>query len=255
MLSPIEKHYNKHKEELRLQRRHGQVEFAVTMHYLQRYLTPGCRILDIGAGTGHYTLALKGMGYEVDAVELVRRNIDVMLRQDPTVSVRQGDARDLGFIADETYDVVLLFGPMYHLMNEAEQLRALSEARRVLRTGGTLLVAYLQNEYSIVSYCFDDNRMAALMASGHVDETFHIRPDADELYNYIRLSDATRMNELLGLQRLTVFSPDGPTDYMRLKINYMTEENFQLFIRYVMQIAERPDLLGAASHLVDVVRK
>ena len=54
---------------------------------------------------------------------------------------------------------------------------------------------------------------------------------------------------------MKVFSPDGPTDYMRLKINYMTEENFQLYIRYVTQLAERQDLIGAASHLVDVLRK
>lgn len=255
MLSPIERHYNKHKEELRLQRRHGQVEFAVTMQYLKQYLTPGCRILDIGAGTGHYTLALRKMGYEVDAVELVQRNIDVMLRLDANVNVRRADARDLSFIADEQYDVVLLFGPMYHLMCEEEQLKALAEARRVLRTGGTLLVAYLQNEYSIIQYCFDENRMADLVRNGHVDEEFHIRPADDELYNYIRLSDATRMNEALHLQRLTTFSPDGPTDYMRLKINYMTDENFALFIRYVTQIAERSDLIGAASHIVDVLRK
>lgn len=255
MLSPIERHYNKHKEELRLQRRHGQVEFAVTMHYLQQYLTPGCRVLDIGAGTGHYTMELRRMGYEVDAVELVQRNIDVMLRQDPTIPVRRADARELSFIADEQYDVVLLFGPLYHLMNEEEQLKALSEARRVLRTGGTMLVAYLQNEYSIIQYCFDENRMADLVREGVVDEDFHIRPKEDELYNYVRLSDATRMNERLGLTRITVFSPDGPTDYMRLKINYMTDENFALFIRYVTQIAERPDLIGAASHLVDVLRK
>lgn len=253
MLSPIEQHYNKHKEELRLQRRHGQVEFAVTMHYLKRYLTPGCRILDIGAGTGHYTFALMDMGYEVDAVELVQRNINVMRGQRPDVQVRKADARDLHFIADDSYDVVLLFGPMYHLMSEVEQLKALSEAKRVLKPGGTLLVAYLQNEYSIIAYCFDQNRMADLMRSGNVDESFHIRPDEGELYNYVRLSDASRMNEQLGLRRITAFSPDGPTDYIRLKVNYMTDENFALYIRYVTQIAERPDLLGAASHLVDVL--
>ena len=61
------------------------------------------------------------------------------------------------------------------------------------------------------------------------------------------------MNEKLGLKRLTVFSPDGPTDYIRVELNRMTEENFALYIDYVTKIAERKDLIGAAAHIVDVL--
>ena len=255
MLTNIERHYLKHKEELRLQRRHGVVEFTVTMHFLQRYLTPGCKILDIGAGCGNYTIALMEKGYEVDAVELVQRNIDVMKQKCPEAKVRKADARDLSFIADNSYDVTLLFGPMYHLMNETEKLKALSEAKRVTRKGGTILIAYLMNEYSIVSYCFSENRMAELFKNGFVDEDFHVQTPEDELYDYIRLEDATRMNNQLGLKRVSVFSPDGPTDYIRVELNKMTEENFQLYIKYVTKIAERQDLIGSAAHIVDVVTK
>ncbi|MCF0198154.1 MAG: class I SAM-dependent methyltransferase [Bacteroidaceae bacterium] len=254
-MSPIERHYLKHKEELRLQRRHGQVEFRVTMHYLQRYLTPGCRVLDIGAGTGHYTHALRRMGYDVDAVELVQRNIDVMLAHDPSVNVRRADARDLSFIPDDRYDVVLLFGPLYHLMGDAEKLKALCEARRVMKPTGTLLVAYLMNEYSIVEYCFAENRMDALLREGTVSPDFHVTPREGELYDYIRLVDADRLRRAARLERVTQFSPDGPTDYMRVRLNQMDDANFEHFVRYVTQTAERPDLLGAASHLVDVLRR
>ena len=57
-LSNIEKHYNKHPEDLRLQRRHGIVEFETTMHHLRRFIKPDSFLLDIGAGTGRYTSAL-----------------------------------------------------------------------------------------------------------------------------------------------------------------------------------------------------
>ena len=255
MLSNIEKHYLKHHEELRLQRRHGIVEFTVTMHYLQKYLTPECKILDIGAGCGDYTIALMEQGHKVDAVELVQRNIDVMKQRCPEINVRKADARNLGFIADETYDVTLLFGPMYHLMNENDKLLALSEAKRVTRKNGTILVAYLMNEYSIISYCFAENRMSELREKGFVDKDFHVQTPEGELYDYIRLEDAARMNEALKLKRETIFSPDGPTDYIRVELNRMTEENFQLYIDYVKKIAERQDLIGAAAHIVDVVKK
>ena len=77
-LSNIEKHYNKHPEDLRLQRRHGMVEFETTMHHLRRHLPPGSFLLDIGAGTGRYASALMGEGFRVKAVELVRRNIEAL---------------------------------------------------------------------------------------------------------------------------------------------------------------------------------
>ena len=245
----------KHKEELRLERRHGVVEFTTTMHYIHKYLHAGDRVLDIGAGCGNYTIALMDEGYEVDAVELVKRNIDVMLQRCPAASVRKADARDLSFIADASYDVTLLLGPMYHLMNENDKLKALAEAQRVTRPGGTILVAYLMNDYSIVSYCFAQNRMADLRAKGFVDEDFHVQTPEGELYDYIRLEDATRMNDALGLKRLTVFTPDGPTDYIRYELNRMTDDNFALYLQYVQSIAERPDLIGAAAHIVDVLQR
>lgn len=96
-LSNIEKHYNKHPEDLRLLRRHGIVEFETTMHHLHRFLKADDFLLDIGAGTGRYTSALMAEGYKVKAVELVRRNIEVFLKREPAADVVQGDARDMTF--------------------------------------------------------------------------------------------------------------------------------------------------------------
>lgn len=254
-LSNIEKHYNKHPEDLRLLRRHGIVEFEVTMHHLRRFLKQGQRVLDIGAGTGRYTSALMAEGYQVKAVELVQRNIDVFLKREPTADVVRGDARDMAFIADDTADVTLLLGPLYHLMGEEEKLKALNEAKRITKPGGVIFVAYLMNEYSILSYCFDEDRIEDLMAKGFVDNEFHIRAEADELYDYIRIEDIDRLNERAGLERVTIFSPDGASDYMRTRLNRMTDKTFALFIEYQKFLSERQDLIGAGSHVVDVVKK
>lgn len=253
-LSNIERHYNKHPEDLRLLRRHGIVEFETTMHHLHRYLQPGHFILDIGAGTGRYTSALMAEGYAVKAVELVRRNIEVFLKREPTADVVQGDARCMSFLPTATADVTLLLGPLYHLIGDEEKLKALREAKRVTKPGGLIFVAYLMNEYSILSYCFDEERIGDFLARGVVDKDFHIQAQADELYDYVRLDDINRLNEQAGLQRVTIFSPDGAADYMRTRLNQMSEETFAHFIEYQKCISERPDLLGAGSHLVDVVR-
>lgn len=261
-LSNIEKHYNKHPEDLRLLRRHGIVEFETTMHHLRKCLndqTTKCLndhpfILDIGAGTGRYTSALMAEGYKVKAVELVKRNIDVFLKREPTADVVQGDARNMPFISDNTADVTLLLGPLYHLFGDDEKVKALKEAKRVTKPGGLIFVAYLMNEYSILSYCFDEDRIGDLMDKGFVDKDFHIRSQEGELYDYIRLEDINRLNEKAGLERVTIFSPDGAADYMRTRLNKMSEETFAHFIEYQKIISERPDLIGAGSHTVDVVR-
>lgn len=250
----IDRHYNKHREELRLLRRHGIVEFEVTMHHLRRFLQKGHLILDIGAGTGRYSSALMAEGYQVKAVELVRRNIETFLKHEPTADVVQGDARDMPFIANNTADVTLLLGPLYHLIGEEEKLKALNEAKRITKPGGVIFVAYLMNEYSLLTYCFDEGRIEELMEKGFVSKDFHIQADADELYDYIRIEDINRLNEKAGLERVTIFSPDGASDYMRPRLNRMTDRSFSLFIEYQKFLSERQDLIGAGSHVVDVVR-
>lgn len=253
-LSNIEKHYNKHPEDLRLQRRHGIVEFETTMHHIQRLLPSGMHLLDIGAGTGRYTSALMKIGYKMKAVELVRRNIEVFLKREPTADVIQGDARNMPFIPSSSSDATLLLGPLYHLIGEEEKLKALNEAKRVTKPGGLIFVAYLMNEYSILSYCFDEDRISDLMSRGVVDSEFHIQAHQDELYDYVRMEDINRLNEKAGLERVTIFSPDGASDYMRTRLNKMSDETFALFIEYQKTISERSDLIGAGSHVVDVVR-
>ena len=252
-LTNIEKHYNKHPEDLRLQRRHGIVEFETTMHHLHRFLRPGMHLLDIGAGTGRYTSALMAEGYNIKAVELVRRNIEVFLKREPTADVVQGDARSMPFLPTASADITLLLGPLYHLIGDDEKVKALTEARRVTKPGGLIFVAYLMNEYSILSYCFDEDRISGLMERGAVDDDFHIQAHPDELYDYVRLSDIDRLNQQAGLKRVCIFSPDGPADYMRTRLNQMSDATFARFIEFQKHVSERPDLLGAGSHVVDVV--
>lgn len=274
--SLIEKYYNKFNEDHRLTTRHGQVEFNTTMHFIKNFLpqtpcakelrdhglkpvegnTPVQRaVLDLGAGTGKYSLALCDLGCDVTAVELVKRNIEVLRSHHKKIKTWQADARDIHFLDDEKFDLTLVFGPLYHLHGDENKLKVLNEAKRVTKKGGIIMVAYVMNEYSVLTYCFQENRMAEIKNKGGITKDFHINTTDEDLYSYTRLEDAVRLNKMCGLERITVFSPDGASDYMRETLNAMDDETFEIYKDYQIQIAERADLIGAGSHIVDVVRK
>lgn len=253
----LTKYYNKHKEDLRLTRRHGMVEFRVTMHYIKQFLPDNCnglKLLDLGAATGRYSFALAELGCDVTAVELVKHNLDILKSKGDTVKAFQGNAKDLSFLPDNSFDITLNFGPLYHLIGDEEKLIAMNEAKRVTKDGGLIFNAYVMNDYCILTYCFEEDRICNLMEKGFIDDSFHVRSDNEELYDYMRVDDIDRLNKLTGLERVKIFSPDGPSDYMRPIINKMSEESFEKFVDFQMKNAERPDLIGAGSHTVDIVR-
>ena len=133
--------YNKYDEDNRLKSKTHLPEYLITMKYIKKYLTPNSKILEIGAGTGRYSIALADMGYDITSVELVPHNIEILkskIKTEHKIKVFEGDACDLSFIEDNTYDIVLLLGPMYHLFNDIDKHKALSEAIRVTKKGGII---------------------------------------------------------------------------------------------------------------------
>ena len=167
----------------------------------------------------------------------------------------QGNALKLKRFADNSFDLALLFGPMYHLHSDADQIQALSEAKRVTRPGGIIMVAYVMNDYSVIKYGFMENHIAERVQNGELTEDFQIRHNENELYDYVRLKQIDALNREAGLKRELIIAPDGPADYIRPVLNAMDEETFELFLQYQLKNCERPELLGASSHTVDILRK
>ena len=255
-MTELEKYYEKFDEDHRLKTRHGQVEFFVTMKNILSLaeLSQAKKILDVGAATGAYSVPLSRQGFDVTAVELVPSNLQKLRAKHEKVKCWKGDARDLHFLDDATFDIVLMLGPLYHLHTEEDKLKALTEAARVAKKGGLIFCAYTMNEYAVTQYCFGQNKIKENFAAGQIDKSFKTVSRDGDLYSYVRLEDINALKEKSGLERVKIFSPDGPADYMRRELNAMDQETFELFKNYAFEISERPELLGAGSHLVDVLR-
>lgn len=257
-MTKLEQYYNKFCEDKRLTRRHGIVEYTVSMHYIHKYLQGmhNPSILDVGAGTGRYSVALAEEGYDVTAVELVKYNLGILKAKGSSVKAYQGNALKLSRFQDETFDLTLLFGPMYHLHTMEDKVQALSEAARVTKAGGYILAAYCMNEYGVLLYGFRDGNIKACLQDGRLTPDFRCTASAPEdLYDYVRIEDIDRVNEAAGVKRVQIIAADGAADYMRRTLNAMDEETFELFIRYQLSICERMDLIGASAHTVDILRK
>ena len=261
-MTEIEEYYNKFNEEKRLDSRHGQVEFITTMKYLHQVLEEleaigrardSIRILDVGAGTGRYSVPLAEEGYDVWAVELVKHNLGRLRQKSDKVHAYQGNAVKLKRFADDEFDVTLLFGPMYHLKTEEEMVAALTEARRVTKSGGKILVAYIMNEYSFITYAINEGHIGEAMENGMLDETFHCTAKANPLYTFVRLEDIARLNKKVGVKRCQIIAADGAANYIRPYLNQLSQEDFEYYIRYHLANCERPELMGASAHTVDIL--
>lgn len=258
-LEILTKFYSGYDEDGRLLSKHGQVEYLTTMRYVEKYLRPGMRILEVGAATGRYSHALARSGYRVDAVELIQYNIDIFNQKTQPgedVTIRQGNAKDLSFFPDNTFDITLLLGPMYHLFSVPEQKQALSEAIRVTKPGGVIFAAYCGNEATLVQYCFGRGMIRDPHLRSLIDPvTFKASSDPAELFELYRKEDIDALMADFNVTRLHYVGTDMATNYMRNVIDEMDEEMFQLYLQYHFAICERSDCVGVSHHILDVFRK
>ncbi len=251
------KYYNKFNEEKRLNTRHGQVEFKTSLKYINTYLKQmgNPTIIDIGAGSGRYSAELADMGYQITAVELIKHNVRKIEALKKDIKVYQGNALNLKQFKEESYDLTLLFGPMYHLVNKQDKLKALNEAKRITKKGGIILVAYCMNDYAVITHGFKDNNIIECIKDNQLDSNFHCLTKENDLYSMVRLEDINELNKLANLKRLKIIATDGPANYMRETLNKMDEKTFNIFLDYHLKTCERMDMIGASAHTLDILKK
>ncbi len=256
-LSLLEDYYSHFNEDHRLKTRHGNIEFITSIKYIDEILNndKNKSILDIGAGTGAYSIYYDSLGYNVSAVELVKHNIDIFNQKKHNVKLLQGSATNLSMFDDEIFDVTLLFGPMYHLLTKEEKIKALSEAKRVTKKDGHILISYYMNDYAIITYGFIKKHIIEAIDNNQVDDSFHMQNIKDDLYSMVRLEDIDDFNRIVGLTRVKIISSDGASNYIRTTLNSLTDKEYEAFINYHLSTCERSDLLGASAHTLDIVKK
>ncbi len=254
-------YYNNYDEDSRLALKHGSVEFLTTMRYIEKYIKPGDRVLEVGAGTGRYSHALARQGYTVDAVELVEHNIEIFhenTQSDESITIIQGNAMDLAAFPDNEYDITLLLGPLYHLYSTEDKQQALGEAIRVTKPGGVIFAAYVISDGCLLDEGFKRGNIsvAEYIENGLLDsKTFAAMSQPKDLFELVRKEDIDEMMSVFAVTRLHYVAADGCALFMREAVDAMNDDTFKLYLKYHFATCEREDLLGITSHAIDIFRK
>ncbi len=241
----------------------NETEYRLTMHYLHRFLKPGDRIIDIGAGCGVYTNALANEGYSIDAIDLHPDNVARMkelFKDAENINVHQANAMDLKEFQDDTYDLVLELGPVYHLHKTPERIAAIKEAVRVAKKGAPIFVAFVLQDAPLIQYIFQhENPAEEIKTIGYERDTARV---TDNTGSSIYLDTIPTIDELteLVLKEVPVtkgprFAQDGLSHVIRDSVNNMSEASYNEWLQYLIATAERADLMGYSNHVVQVFIK
>ena len=256
----LEEFYSAFDEDGRLLSRHGQVEYLTTMKYIHGCLSEAkkAHILEVGAGTGRYSIALAREGHNVTAVELVESNLDKLrakLDGSEKLTAIQGNALDLSVLADKSFDMTLVLGPMYHLYSREDMLKALREAVRVTKKGGYILAAYCMNEAAVLQHAFLHGNLRRVLENDMLAEEWHCKSEPKELFSLVRTEEIAALNAELPVERIKLIATDGAANYMSECIDSMDSFTFDKFMEYHFATCERADLMGASNHTLDILRK
>ena len=233
----------------------GRLERVRTQELLLRHLPPApARILDVGGGPGVYSAWLASLGYDVTLVDPVARHLE-QAREHGIFAVEYGDARALTS-PDASTDVVLLMGPLYHLLDPAERARALAEAGRVARPGGLIAGAFISRHAPIIDVAAklrinDDEvfeRLHRLRREGHNDAHHGFTAAYFHTLEEIRADFAAA-----GLDDPAVYGIEGPL--LGLLSSGLAEDRpdvFEAALRAARLVERDPAMLAANGHLLAV---
>ena len=240
-----------------------KVEFELTKRYLNRYIKPGDKVLDLGGGPGKYSLYLAELGCNVTLADLSEKNVEFALNkaseQGLALEGLQIDARDLSLLEDNQFDYILCMGPMYHLKTEEDRAKTIRECLNKLKPNGIIFVAFISS-YSFVwdylirnpEFILDNDRKAEL--SKIVDgKDFAGKGFSDNFY--ISPANVLPFFEQFNLEKLHLLNSESFLYLREPELLKQKPDVLNAWLDLAEQVCEREDLLSMAEHIMYIGKK
>ena len=264
-LSDIAAFYNSDpvREHTRLERH--QLEYDLTWRYLDQYLPAQGSILEVGAATGRYTLELAKRGSTVTAVDMSAGLLEKNKKSIAEAGLEKqarfvlADAPDLHEVTEREFDVVILMGPLYHLILEDDRKAALKEAYDRLREGGVLFSAFI-SRFGIMGdliknmpeWIEDQEEVRSILEHGK--DPHHYPQEGFRGY-FAQTSEIALLHESLGFETTTLVGVEPAISADDESYNRLEGKQRQLWLDLFYELSTERSILGASRHLLYIGRK
>ena len=240
-----------------------KVEYELTKRYINRYIKPGDKVLDLGGGPGRYSIYLAEIGCDVTLADLSQKNIDFGLNKAKELGVPlsgiQVDSRDLSTIEDEQYDHVLCMGPMYHLKDENDRVKTIKECMKKLNPNGTIFVAFVSSYSFVWDYLIrnpdlilSDERRSHLNVM--LDDVNFAGEGFTDNY-FIRPKDVLPFFKQFQLEKLHLLNCESFLYLREAELLNRPSEVVSAWLDLAEQVCEREDILSLAEHIMYIGKK
>jgi 2-polyprenyl-3-methyl-5-hydroxy-6-metoxy-1,4-benzoquinol methylase len=267
MSDTIVQYYSRFDEKNRLQNRHS-LERIRTQEIISRCLNSNkASILDIGGAAGIYSFWLAGLGHKVDLIDLTPKHIEEAKKVEQESKIRLnsmtvGNACKLPY-KDDSYEIVLLMGPMYHILDKEQRIKALVEAKRVLKQNGLIFVAAISRFASMfdafINNLIDDEDFYPIMLSDiecgkHTNPTNKLQYFTDAYFH--QPSELKNEIDEAGIQCLTILPVEGLGNSIPQIENRIKNERYkQKLLTAIRKTENEPSILGVGSHFLGIGKK
>ncbi len=257
--------YEKYKEENRLTTNNSRkIEFITTIRVLTEILPVNGKVLDCAAGTGIYAFHLADKGYDVTALDITPRHIEIINEQLKTKDYNMitgiNDATNLSQFEDESFDIVLCMGPIYHITDSNLRDQCIKECLRNKKKNGRLVVAYINKFFIFPFIATSDSKfLNREFADQLLDHGIITHDDPNCFWTdsyYTSPEEIEGCLALNGMQIIDHIAVDGLTPlFLRTQVDEMNDEEFTIWCNYHYSICREKSILGASNHGLIIGRK
>jgi ubiquinone/menaquinone biosynthesis C-methylase UbiE len=244
-----------------------KMEFAIYRRTMQEFISSGSAILDCGGGPGRYSFELAKAGHRVTLFDLSKANINLARRKSVELGIslegyHQGNALDLSRFANQSYDVVLLMGPMYHLLDVNERRQAIREAVRVLKPGGLLFATFITRYAFLVYMLKDDPNLISTYSHDLIEQLLadgrnvfsEENPGFTHAYFVHPLGITPFMDES-GLIQLRLTAVEPLVSFLEDSVNHLPRSAFERWVDLTYRLGTDPITWGNSEHMLYVGSK
>lgn len=264
-ISDIAALYDSDPESEHIRLEHHQLEYDITLRYLNKYLPPEGSILEVGAATGRYTLELAKRGYTLTAVDISEKLIERCRKRigdqglEKQVTFLVADARDLNEVSEKAFDAVLLMGPLYHLVVNEDRKTALREAFSRLREGGIIFSSFI-SRFGILGgvlkifpeWIENQSEVRSVIERGRDPED---HPKGDFRGYFATVSEIVPLHEDIGFETLVMAGAEPAISADDESYNRLQGKQRQLWLDLLYEASTEESVIGASRHLLYIGRK